>query len=131
MKYIAAFAILLVVLASGCTSTGKAVSQPASEPSVTGVIDACDAGSYNGKSVTMQGYVAAVSRSAKSNTVFMNFGEAYPNNCFTAVIFSSDLDKFPNFSSYDGKNVLLTGRVQLYQGKPEIILKEPSQIRVV
>lgn len=132
MKYLAAFAVLVLVLASGCTSTGKAVSQPAYElTSTTGVINACEAGSYNGKSVTVQGYIAAVFRSAKSNTIFMNFEKPYPDNCFTAVIFSSDLEKFPNFSSYEGKDVLLTGRVQLYQSKPEIILEDPSQIKVL
>jgi micrococcal nuclease len=48
------------------------------------------------------------------------------------VIFSSDQFKFVENPEkyYDQKNLRIRGKIQEYQGKPEIILKEPSQIEV-
>ena len=52
---------------------------------------------------------------------------------FTAVIFRSDFGKFPKQPElyYNGKNVQVTGKVKEYKGKPEIILKDPAQIRII
>jgi len=51
---------------------------------------------------------------------------------FLAVIFSSDLDKFPKDPEkyYNQKIVRIRDKIQEYQGKPEIILKDLSQIEV-
>ena len=48
---------------------------------------------------------------------------------FTAVIFASDATKFPNASALDGKTVVISGPVQLYQGRAEIILKTADQLK--
>jgi micrococcal nuclease len=95
------------------------------------VIGACQAGNYYGKEVIVEGKVAATFRS-KTNTVFLNFEKPYPNQCFSAVIFSSDQFKFVENPEkyYDQKNLRIRGKIQKYQGKPEIILKDPSQIEV-
>jgi micrococcal nuclease len=95
------------------------------------VIGACQAGNYYGKEVIVEGKVAATFRS-KTNTVFLNFEKPYPNQCFSAVIFSSDQFKFVENPEkyYDQKNLRIRGKIQEYQGKPEIILKDPSQIEV-
>jgi endonuclease YncB( thermonuclease family) len=95
------------------------------------VIDACQARNYYGKEVIVEGKVVATYRSKKNN-VFLNFGKPYPNQCFSAVIFSSDLHKFPEDPEkfYDQKTLRIKGKIQEYQGKPEIILKEREQIEV-
>lgn len=64
--------------------------------------------------------------------MFLNFGRPYPNQCFSAVIFNSDLYKFVENPEkfYDEKIVRIKGKIQQYQVKPEIILKEPDQIEV-
>jgi micrococcal nuclease len=95
------------------------------------VIGACQAGNYYGNEIIVEGKVVATYRSKKNN-VFLNFGKPYPNQCFSVVIFSSDLHKFPENPEkyYDQKRVRIKGKIQEYQGKPEIILKEPSQIEV-
>ena len=36
--------------------------------------------------------------------------------------------QFTNAQQYDGKTVSVSGRIQLYKGKPEIIVTSPSQI---
>jgi micrococcal nuclease len=95
------------------------------------VIGACQAGNYYEKEVIVEGKVIDAYRSKKNN-VFLNFGKPYPNQCFSAVIFSSDLYKFGDNPEkyYNQKIVRIRGKIQEYQGKPEIILKDLSQIEV-
>jgi micrococcal nuclease len=96
------------------------------------VIGACLAGKYIGKEIIIEGKVVDTYRSLKSSTVFLNFEKPYPNQCFTAVIFRSNLYKFiqnpENY--YLNKRVRVFGKIKEYQGRPEIILEDPSQIEV-
>lgn len=100
--------------------------------SIDDAIDACNAGNYIGKEKIVAGKIVDGYKS-KTNTVFLNFEKPYPNQCFTAVIFSSNLINFPeNLQSfYEGKIVKVKGVIKEYQGKPEIILNERSQIEIV
>lgn len=82
-----------------------------------------------GQTVTVEGSVASV-HEARSGTTFLNFGSAYPNQAFTAVIFRSAASRFPNPQQWEGKRVRVTGQVRLYRGKPEIILETASQLTV-
>ena len=95
------------------------------------VIGACQAGNYYGSEMIIEGKVADAYRS-KTNTIFFNFEKPYPNQCFTAVIFSSNEYKFVNEPEnyYKNKMVRVKGEVKKYQGKPEIILETPTQIEV-
>lgn len=81
-----------------------------------------------GETVTVEGRVADVFTSKKGNT-FLNFGAPYPNQTFSAVIFVSEASLFPGVHSLEGRTVRVTGRVILYEGKPEIILKNPKQLK--
>jgi DNA/RNA endonuclease YhcR with UshA esterase domain len=81
-----------------------------------------------GRTVTVEGVVAQVSVSRRSNTTFLNFGRRYPNHTFTAVIFRSAANQFPNPRQWEGKRVRVTGEVRLYRGRPEIVLEEPRQL---
>ena len=58
------------------------------------VVGACEAGKYLGRELIIEGKVADAYHDSKSNTVFFNFEKVYPNQCFTGVIFSSNLYKF-------------------------------------
>ena len=91
-------------------------------------IESCSADEYYGKEVIVEGWVADAYRS-KTNTVFLNFEQAYPNQCFVAVIFSSDLYKFVQHPEdyYLDKTVRIMGEVEEYQGRPEIILEIPRR----
>ncbi len=102
-------------------------------PEITGleVTSACQAKNYCEREMIVEGFVANVYRSRKNN-IFLHFEKPYPNQCFSAVIFSYYLHKFiqtPEID-YEGKIVRVRGKIQEYKGKPEIILKEPSQIEV-
>lgn len=87
------------------------------------------AGDYQGKDVTVKGYVADVYQSEK--VAYLNFVEKFPKNPFTAVIFANKFGVFKNIDQYKKQNVEVTGRVSLYKGKPQIILDSESQIRMV
>jgi DNA/RNA endonuclease YhcR with UshA esterase domain len=91
------------------------------------VIRDSEAASYIGKTVTVAGMVASV-HVARSGITFLNFSEAYPNQTFTAVIFQAASSRFPNAQQWEGQRVHVTGKVQLYRGKPEIVLSESSQL---
>ena len=82
---------------------------------------------YVGQTVTVEGTVANV-HVTRSGTTFLNFGSPYPNQTFTAVIFRSAASRFLNPQQWEGKRVRVTGTVQTFRGKPEIILEEPSQL---
>jgi len=96
------------------------------------VVEACQAGQYRDREIIVQGRVTDAYHHSESNTVFLNFEKAYPNQCFTGVIFSSDLSKFVQHPEdyYLNKTVRIMGEVKEYQGRPEIILEDPLQIEV-
>ena len=78
----------------------------------------------------MEGRVVEVNQSGAGN-VFVNFGAPYPNNTFAAFVDVSDVRWFRNLFTLRGSTVQVTGTIRLYQGKPEIFLTKPSQLRVV
>jgi micrococcal nuclease len=96
------------------------------------VVGACLAGKYLGRELIVEGKVVDTHRDLKSNTVFLNFEKAYPKQCFTGVIFSSDLYKFVQNPEdyYLNKTVRILGEIKEYRGRPQIILETPSQIEI-
>jgi DNA/RNA endonuclease YhcR with UshA esterase domain len=83
-----------------------------------------------GERATVVGVVTQVSVS-RGGTTFLNFGAKFPNHVFTAVIFKSAASQFPEPQQWDGKRVNVSGAIQLYRGKPEIVLNTASQLRLV
>jgi len=92
------------------------------------VVTALEAKDYLGKTVTVKGFVADIYKSEK--VAYLNFVEKYPENPFTAVIFADKFSDFGDINRYKGKNVEVTGRVSLYNKKPQVILNNESQIKV-
>ena len=46
----------------------------------------------------------------------------------TIIIFKNDLSKFKDIQKYKGKDIEISGEIKEYNGKPEIILNDISQI---
>lgn len=92
------------------------------------VISPIEAGQYNGKVVTVRGFVADVYKSDR--VAYLNFVEKYPKNPFSAVIFASRFSAFENIEDYRLKDIEVTGRISFYRGKPQIIVNGPEQIVV-
>jgi len=89
-----------------------------------------DAHKYYGHTKTVEGTIVAANNTGK--VCFLNFHKDW-RRYFTAVIFSSDFDKFPSYPEeyYLNRMVRVTGLIKEYRGKPEIILKSPSQIEII
>src|SRR5665213_829021 len=88
-----------------------------------------DTQKYVGKNVTVEGPVSEVHHAASGNVTFVDMGGHYPNNAFAGVIFSDDANKFPNVDTLDGKTVDISGTIELYHGRTEIILNDPEQMK--
>lgn len=102
--------------------------------SAYGEITARDAPKYLGKTETVCGKVASATHAirSKGQPTFLNLDEPYPNQIFTVVIWGTDRAKFqdPPEKAYRGKTICVTGPITSYQGKPEIVVKDPKQIVV-
>ena len=88
---------------------------------------AAEAAKHVGETATITGTVDGVHQSGKGN-IFLNMGGKYPNQAFTAFIPSSSSAQFSNPQQYEGQTVVVSGKIALYKGKPEIIVNSPSQI---
>ena len=68
----------------------------------------------------------------ESGMVFLNLGGDYPNQKLSVVIRKNDASKF-SFSpetAFKDKTICVTGLLGEYNGKPEIVVTEPDQIRI-
>jgi hypothetical protein len=96
-------------------------------------ITASDAGKFVGQKATVCGIVATTTFASKSKgqPTFLNLDKPYPHQLFTVLIWGSDRGKFEKPpEELSGKEICVTGMIQSYKGRPEIIVKDPSQIKV-
>jgi hypothetical protein len=119
MKY------LLSVILAACTLTASAQQE----------IKIGDAKNHVGDSVKIYSkiYGGKYLEAAKGSPTFLNLGGAYPDALVTVVI-SGDarkLFKKPPEVYYKGADVCVTGRIQMFNEKPEIIVSNPNQIQDV
>jgi DNA/RNA endonuclease YhcR with UshA esterase domain len=63
-------------------------------------------------------------------TIFINFCSDYKTCPFGVAIFSSEAHKYSNPKQYENKTVEITGLLRSYQGRPEIIVNDPGQIKI-
>ena len=82
-----------------------------------------DVGNYINQYVTVAGTVYGVKD--MGSLVLVNVGAAYPNQLLTVVLRD---DAKSLAGSLDGKNIAVTGDVELYKGKPEIVVKDPGKV---
>ena len=102
-------------------------AEPALQPPKR--ISYTEAPNHVGEYACVVGKVDHVYTSKKGNT-FLNFCPDYRTCPFGAVIFRSAAYKFPNPKQYEGKTVEITGLIKSYRGWTEIILNDPSQIKI-
>jgi len=81
----------------------------------------------DGRKAVVHGNVESTGKSP-GGTNFVNFRGSE----FSLVTFRSDLDQFPEGEPselYDGRRLVVEGVVAIYQGKPQIKLTSPAQVR--
>ena len=95
------------------------------------LIEAKDAEQYVGKKVTVCSRIYGIRSTDKITQI--NVGAPFPNNPLTLIIFASSYSKFslPLTEYYKDKNICVTGKVELYNGKPQIIIENPEAIKII
>lgn len=90
------------------------------------VITPEEAAEHYGEDVIVEGVI--INSYDYGRACFLDF-----ESSFTAVIFSTEYAKFPLYPDdyYYGEKVRVSGTVNEYKGKPEIILKSSAQIEFV
>jgi DNA/RNA endonuclease YhcR with UshA esterase domain len=85
-----------------------------------------DAAKHVGEVVTVRGTVVQVFLS-KGGNAYLNFGAAFPNQTFSADVLAKQTPQLLAGGSdwltvFEGKAVVVTGKIQMYKGKPEIVI---------
>ena len=92
-----------------------------------------DASKHIGETVSLTGKVFGGKLIASNNMTLIDIGGYNPNQDLTLVINSADRDKFKGKPEEElkGKDVKVTGKLIDYKGKPEIILTDPEQLKLI
>ena len=87
-----------------------------------------EAGKHIGDTTCVAGKVLTVTQSP-NGAWFLNFCDDYRQCPFTVVTFSRDLRDVGDVRYLAGKEVEVHGKIKLYQGRAEIILRDRRQLR--
>jgi hypothetical protein len=115
----------IIILAFFAVMAGKASAQT--------VIPAKDAAKHIGETVTITDKVFSGKYFDNNKMTLLDIGGYNPNQLLTLMIPGADKEKFKGSPEidYKGKEVTVTGKIIEYKGKPEIIVTDPAQIKLV
>jgi len=96
-------------------------------------ITTSEAINYIGSKKTVCGKVVSTyyARNSNGSPTFLNFDRPYPNQVFTAVIFGdyrADFGSNPE-DTYLFKDICVSGKIDEYNGIPQILLRSKSQVK--
>ncbi|MCI0719387.1 MAG: YHYH domain-containing protein [Acidobacteria bacterium] len=127
-------ALIRNVLASSSTAGSVAAGPPSEKAALrkeTRTLSAAEAKDHIGETVTVCGKVVSARYAAGSrgSPTFLNLDKSYPEPVFTIIIWGSERASFGQpEGEYYGKAICVTGRVENYQGTPEMVVADPRQI---
>ena len=101
-------------------------------PSYTvSMVSAYDAMFHVGEIRTVFGKVRDTYYAPETDEYFLYFGAYYPYHDFTVVIPGNIARRFSRnpLRYFDNDHVVVTGLITEFDGKPEMVLKHPDQIR--
>lgn len=93
-----------------------------------------DAHKYIGQVKTVCGTVASkkYAEDSRGKPTSLNLNKEWPYHIFTVVIWGSHRHKFGRPEEfYKDKRICVTGKISTYDGKPQIEIREKSQITVI
>jgi hypothetical protein len=93
-------------------------------------VDFHEAAQHTGETVCISGRVLRVYTS-RSESAFLDFCPNYRDCPFSSVIFASDRTKFGDLNALNGREVEIQGRISVYNGRPEIVIRDPEQVHVL
>ncbi|GEM_PF-1594962 len=91
---------------------------------------------YISKHVNITGTICSSEITDNSKVIFLNFGNNF-NTSLSAVIYDFDFPAFIDAgikepeTYFKNKKVVLNGIIRINNGKPEIVLNSPKQIKVL
>jgi hypothetical protein len=94
-----------------------------------GCIPISEASLHTGENSCVEGRVLRVFTS-RSGSTFLDFCADYHHCPFGSVIFAADRSRFGNLGSLEGRKVEISGEITTYNGRAEIVIRDPKQIRV-
>lgn len=128
-------AILEKVLAGIITLPAPVAKESFPQAKSGGPVTAAEAKDHIGQKITVCDKVFGTRFLENSNgqPTFLNLGAAYPASPFTVVIFGNERANFKEKPElyYHNQKVCVTGLVKEYNGKPEMILSNESEIKIV
>lgn len=122
----AAFTLLAVAFAVVLAAAARAADAPD--------VPIAEAGEHVGQVARICGRVASAAHfaSVTGAPTFLNLDRPYPDQLFTVVIWGGSRSRFdtPPERLFDGRSICVTGRIDTYRGKPQIVVEDPAQIAV-
>jgi hypothetical protein len=100
--------------------------------SIADAIPSAQAKDRIGETATVCGRVAdTLYQETGSHVTFLNFDKPYSDHTFTAFLPAENRSKFgtPERDNKD-KDICVTGKIEDYHGKAEIVLTDPQQIKM-
>lgn len=92
-------------------------------------VSAEEAAKHYQETMIVTGKVAHVS--IREKLVYINLEKNYPDSPFTCVIFARATNDFGNVKALEGKQVEVSGKIEDYHDKPQIVLNSTNQLKVV
>jgi micrococcal nuclease len=95
-------------------------------------IPAKEAAKHIGETITITDKLFGGKFFDNTKMTLLDIGGNNPNQAFTIMIPGEDKSKFKGSPEvdYKGKTITVTGKVVDYKGKPEIIVNDPSQLKL-
>lgn len=86
------------------------------------------AAAWIGREIRIEGEVKSVSRSPRSGTVYLNFGDAYPRQSLSVKINKDHPEVRAKAGASFGRPVRVTGLVEQTDDGPVITVRDPTQV---
>ncbi len=91
-----------------------------------------EASKHVGDSVKVCGQVSGVKFFKATSLKLINMGGAFPHQLLTAVIHKdarATFEKTPE-ELFENKNICVTGKIEMFKGKPQIVIGKKEQVSV-
>lgn len=113
------------------TPAAESTPAAAAAPSVVQAEDTAALESKLGSEVIVEGFVKDVGQTSGGGITFINFGDRKTG--FTAVVFRSSLDSFPEgLEKYSNQKVRVRGTLEKYQDRQlQVKVSTPDQLEIV
>lgn len=115
------------------SGTGKFQTVSKTDPAWQQAMDAHELGAAAkriGQAASFKGTISKVYESRDGGIVILDFDANY-RTALTAVLKKPDFAKFPDLRDLSGKQIIVSGSFIDYQGRAEIVLSSPDQIKIV